>query len=169
MFQPLSWRLAAQAVWPCRMGKPGAAARHDAGWPVCNCGKDRPAGKTRIRIANFDYKRSVPRVPCFSPPGLPALAALLCCLALLAGCNRPPTYMTMGPVDEMLPQHLPDQCGAADLAALTGSDFTSLADHQLVGPLRVLWPGQEITAEIQAARLNAQVNTTGRILRLFCG
>ena len=114
------------------------------------------------------------RVPCLAHPSLLSrsalvVATLICGAALLAGCGRSPTYMTMGPVHEMIPRDLPDSCGAADLAMLTGSDFTSLADHRLVGPLRVLWPGQEITAEVQQMRLNAQVNTDGRILRLFCG
>ncbi|KAF0176001.1 MAG: Uncharacterized protein FD162_10 [Rhodobacteraceae bacterium] len=114
------------------------------------------------------------RVPClFHPPLLAqsavVVATLICGAAFLAGCARPPTYMTMGPVHEMIPRDLPDTCGAADLAVLTGTDFTSLADHRLVGPLRVLWPGQEINAEVQQTRLNAQVNIEGRILRLFCG
>lgn len=113
------------------------------------------------------------RVPCLSHPPLSqsalVVATLICGAALLAGCARQPTYMTMGPVHEMIARDLPDSCGAADLAMLTGTDFTSIADHKLIGPLRVLWPGQEITAEVQQTRLNAQVNTGGRILRLFCG
>lgn len=113
------------------------------------------------------------RVPCLSRPSL-SLSALvvatqICSAALLAGCARQPTYMTMGPVHEMIPRDLPDNCGAADVAVLTGTNFTSLADHRLAGPLRVLWPGQEINSEVQQTRLNAQVNTEGRILRLFCG
>ena len=113
------------------------------------------------------------RVPRLAHPSFPSRSAvvltLICGAVALAGCGHPPTYRTMGPVDEMIPRDLPDRCGAADLAMLTGSDFTRLADHRLVGPLRVLWPGQEITAEVQETRLNAQVNTGGRILRLFCG
>lgn len=44
-----------------------------------------------------------------------------------------------------------------------------LADFPINGPLRVLWPGQEITNDLQPQRLNAQVDVTGAILRLLCG
>ena len=68
----------------------------------------------------------------------------------------------------MLPD-LPDSCGAGAVADLQGKDFVLLADRSLSGPLRVIWPGQDITAEIDASRLNAQVTMDGRITRLFCG
>lgn len=74
----------------------------------------------------------------------------------------------MGPVDDMLPVQ-PDRCGLADLPPLRGQEMERLADFRLPGPLRVLWPGQEISNEINATRLNAEVDVTGRILRLMCG
>lgn len=74
----------------------------------------------------------------------------------------------MGPVDEMLPPQ-PDHCGLAALPDLTGQPMTRLADFRLTKPLRVLWPGQEVTNEIDSARLNAQVDVAGRIESLFCG
>jgi hypothetical protein len=61
---------------------------------------------------------------------------------LLAGCLRP--GLMLGPVDEMLPD-LPDSCGLAALSDLRGQPMERLADFRLIGPLRVLWPGQEIT------------------------
>ena len=74
----------------------------------------------------------------------------------------------MGPVPEMLkPQ--PDLCGAAALIDVVGQPFTLLADYRLVGPLRVLWPGQEITDEVVPNRLNAEVTNDQLILRLSCG
>lgn len=74
----------------------------------------------------------------------------------------------MGPVDEiLLPQ--PDQCGLADLPNMRGQKMERLADFRLPGALRVLWPGQEITNEIDATRLNVQVDVAGRIVRLMCG
>jgi hypothetical protein len=75
---------------------------------------------------------------------------------LVAGCLR--AGPMLGPVDEMLPD-LPDSCGLFALSELRGQ----------MGPLRVLWPGQEITNEIVPTRLNAEVDVTGRILRLICG
>ena len=68
----------------------------------------------------------------------------------------------------MLPPQ-PDTCGLAALPDLTGQPMARLADFDLIGPLRVLWPGQEITNDIQPLRLNAQVDVTGSILRLMCG
>ena len=74
----------------------------------------------------------------------------------------------MGPVPEMLkPQ--PDLCGAAALIDVVGQPFTLLADYRLAGPLRVLWPGQEITDEVVPNRLNAEVTNDQLILRLSCG
>lgn len=74
----------------------------------------------------------------------------------------------MGPVAKMLkPQ--PDLCGAGALIDVVGQPFTLLADHQLAGPLRVLWPGQEITDEVVPNRLNAEVTNDQLILRLSCG
>ena len=74
----------------------------------------------------------------------------------------------MGPVAKMLkPQ--PDLCGAAALIDVVGQPFTMLADHPLAGPLRILWPGQEITDEVVPNRLNAEVTNDQLILRLSCG
>lgn len=96
------------------------------------------------------------------------LIAPLLALGLLTACFPLAGQLRMGPVDEMLsPQ--PDQCGLAALPDLRGAPMARLADFQLVGPLRVLWPGQEITNEVSPARLNAEVDVTGRILRLMCG
>lgn len=85
---------------------------------------------------------------------------------LLAGCLRGGPML--GPVDEMLPD-LPDSCGLAALSELRGQPMERLADFRLMGPLRVLWPGQEITNDVVPTRLNAEVDVTGRILRLICG
>ena len=88
--------------------------------------------------------------------------------SLLAGCFARGPLLMMGPVDEMLgPQ--PDKCGVADLGDLRGAKMERLADFRLSGPLRVIWPGQEITNEIIPSRLNAEVDVTGRIVRLMCG
>ncbi len=86
----------------------------------------------------------------------------------MAGCLAIGPQRLMGPVDKMLvPQA--DHCGLSALPSLRGQPMERLADYRLPGPLRVLWPGQEITNEIVADRLNAEVDVTGRILRLNCG
>lgn len=96
------------------------------------------------------------------------LPASLLTASLLAGCLPFGLPLRMGPVDEMLPL-LADTCGLAALPDLRGQEMARLADFRLSGPLRVLWPGQEITNEADPARLNAEVDVTGRILRLMCG
>ena len=94
-----------------------------------------------------------------------ALGALMA--ACLSACMMG-GQMRMGPVAKMLkPQ--PDLCGAAALIDVVGQPFTLLADHQLAGPLRILWPGQEITDEVVPNRLNAEVTNDQLILRLSCG
>jgi len=52
---------------------------------------------------------------------------------------------------------------------LIGQDFVSLADQPLLGSLRVIWPGQEVTSDILPTRLNAEVSDQGLILGLSCG
>lgn len=85
-----------------------------------------------------------------------------------AGCVVFTMPLRMGPVDEILVPG-PDTCGLAGLGDLRGRPLASLADYRPPGPLRVLWPGQEITNEIEPARINAEVDVSGRILRLICG
>lgn len=100
------------------------------------------------------------------PPLRPTVVLWL--LALLSGCGGWSLVSRMGQVEDMVPR-LPDRCGIAALPALTGQPMTTLADHTLAGPLRVVWPGQEVTSEVQVNRLNARVDDQARILRLFCG
>lgn len=87
--------------------------------------------------------------------------------ALLGACGFG-GQMRVGPVSKMLKQQ-PDLCGAAALIDTVGQPFVVLADHKLVGQLRVLWPGQEITDEVVPDRLNAEVTHDQLILRLSCG
>jgi Peptidase inhibitor I78 family len=103
---------------------------------------------------------------------LPAyIAPRLCCviavLAVLSGCGWG-NYSRIGPVAKMLPPQ-PDLCGAEALAGMVGKDFAGLAEHNLIGELRIIWPGQEITDDIVPTRLDAMVTNEQRITRLFCG
>ena len=96
------------------------------------------------------------------------IAPLFLMAMILAGCFPVMGGYRMGPVDDMLPPQ-PDRCGIAHLPDLTGQPMARLADFRLIGPLRVIWPGQEITNEVNPDRLNTEVDVTGRILRLMCG
>ena len=75
---------------------------------------------------------------------------------LMAGCAHE------GPVEA-------EACGADLVADLVGQPFVTLAGVDLPGTLRVVYPGQVVLDEVQAGRLNAGVDGTGRILRVYCG
>lgn len=60
-------------------------------------------------------------------------------------------------------------CGAAELHDFQGRLFSDLSGVQLMGPLRVLRPGQGVTLDLVPTRLNALVDGTGVVVRLFCG
>lgn len=94
------------------------------------------------------------------------IISLILLSIILSGCF----YVTprMGPFEVMIPPQ-PDECGLAELPDLAGQEMARLADFRLAGPLRVLWPGQEVTDEVNSNRINAQVTVEGHILRLFCG
>lgn len=112
------------------------------------------------------------RLPCnpVKPCARVVLVGVILLLAglTLAGCSRYAPEHIIGPATKVLaPQ--PDLCNLVSLTPLIGKDFVSLADQSLIGTLRVIWPGQEISAEVIATRLNAQVSDQGLIEQLFCG
>jgi hypothetical protein len=102
----------------------------------------------------------------------PAFAvSLFLAASVLAGCGfgavaRPGLYLL--PPDRLAALDLQD-CGAKALAPEIGAPFTRLAEFRLKGSLRVLWPDQGVTRDLVPDRLNAQVDRSGRIRRLFCG
>lgn len=97
----------------------------------------------------------------------PRLRCAIAVLAALTGCGWG-SYDRIGPVTKMLPPQ-PDLCGAEALAGMVGKDFAGLSDHNLIGELRIIWPGQEITDDVVPHRLDAMVTNDQRITRLFCG
>ena len=60
-------------------------------------------------------------------------------------------------------------CRPADQAGLAGQHFAALADMDLPGHLRIVYPGQHLPVETEPDRLNAEVDESGTILRVFCG
>ena len=93
---------------------------------------------------------------------------LLSAAAVAPACSRAVTQQSVGPLAVVLPPQ-PDLCGLVKLDMLIGQNFVSLADQPLLGNLRVIWPGQEITSGIVPTRLNAEVSDQGLILGLSCG
>ena len=113
---------------------------------------------------------SVPDLPRPAPsPG--RWRAVVCVVAalMLTGCALFTPREWVGPVDEVMFVAQPDACGLAALSGLEGQHFTRLADHQLIGQLRVIWPGQEVMSGLVSDRLNALVTDQGLIQRLSCG
>ena len=97
-----------------------------------------------------------------------SFAVLLCMSGQVVGCGQIYPNDRVGPIAAvLLPQ--PDLCGLVSLDRMIGQDFVGLADQQLVGTLRVIWPGQEVTSAIVPTRLNAQVSDQGLITQLSCG
>lgn len=105
------------------------------------------------------------------------LAALTACLILL-GCARAtspaaPLSRTeeYGAPSRVLPAATldPAACGAFGARTFTGDHFTALATLSQRAPMRILWPGQRVTDEVQPQRLNVQVSDSGRITGVFCG
>ena len=62
-----------------------------------------------------------------------------------------------------------DQCGAGGLQTLVGQPVRVLPDSGPWSTKRIIRPGQLVTQEFSATRLNVQVDRAGRILALTCG
>jgi len=109
--------------------------------------------------------------------GLTGIGKSVCGLLLMlgtgGGCGRTfgsdyaPGPAILPPSD--LAAKSVEGCGAGDLAAVQGKHFTTLAEVQLKGQLRVLRPGQGLTRDLMPDRLNVQIDGNGIVLRMFCG
>ncbi len=88
------------------------------------------------------------------------IATLTAALAALAACQ-----------DEAAPPPAPpaDSCGAATLQGLVGQPEGMAAAVKAPGPVRILRPGMAVTMDYSPTRLNIEIGTDGRILRLSCG
>lgn len=62
-----------------------------------------------------------------------------------------------------------DACHASSYEYLTGRDATALERVYILGPVRVIRPGDAVTRDLRPARLNFQTGDDGRIARVFCG
>ncbi len=84
-------------------------------------------------------------------------------LLFLAGCATPPTLAPQPPIPAS------DTCGAAPHASLVGQDATALERVLILRQVRVIRPGQAVTLEFLAERLNFHVGENGRITHITCG
>ena len=88
------------------------------------------------------------------------------CLTLLcvSGCATHP----IAPLPP-LPAPEADSCEAAPYAHLIGAPATALERELIMRQIRILRPGQPMTMDYRAERLNIEIGPDERIVRLFCG
>lgn len=103
---------------------------------------------------------------------LSAWTGPLATLTLLAGCASP--GLAPGPATGPTGAPLGGTCDAAPAQSLVGQNNTAKvveAARVRSGALmvRVLRPGQMVTKEFDAQRLNLEVNAAGRIIAVRCG
>lgn len=72
----------------------------------------------------------------------------------------------LGPV---LPSGPDDTCGAATHGALIGQDATALERVLIMRQVRVIRPGDMVTADYAPGRINFQIDDTNTIARITCG
>ena len=84
--------------------------------------------------------------------------------AVLAGCVMVPL-----PPGPPIPMPVPDACGAASLQNLVGLSVRVLPPRGPWQALRIIRPGQMVTMDYSATRLNVRVDEAGTMLELTCG
>ncbi len=62
-----------------------------------------------------------------------------------------------------------DECGAAGLQNLVGTSVGVLDPSALPEPRRIIFPGQAVTMDLRAERLNVEIGTDDEVARVFCG
>lgn len=85
-------------------------------------------------------------------------------LPLLAACASAPQ-----PPEPPRSPARPDTCGAARYENLIGQDATALERVLIMGQVRVIRPGMAVTKDYRPARINFDIGTDNRILRINCG
>ena len=81
-------------------------------------------------------------------------------LIALAGCTA---------AEPPLPPQIEDTCGAARFADLIGQDATALEKVLLLGPVRVIRPGDAMTMDFRPDRVNFKINAKETIQMIDCG
>ena len=79
---------------------------------------------------------------------------------VLAACAAP---------EQPLPPQLEDTCGAARFADLIGQEATALERELLLGPVRVIRPGDAVTMDCLPERVNFNIDDEGTIMMVDCG
>jgi hypothetical protein len=97
---------------------------------------------------------------------LSALLALSACAPTAPGT---PGAAPPGAGQPALPAPGADTCNAATRAALIGQPATALERVYILGPVRLIRPGDAVTMDFVERRINFDLDATDRIVRIFCG
>lgn len=87
-------------------------------------------------------------------------------MLLLAACV---TEGGPGPAPGPAPEPAADACGASGLQRLVGQPASTLDTMRFAQPIRVIRPGEMVTMDFSAGRLNFAVDDAERISRVYCG
>jgi len=127
--------------------------------------------------ALFDVRRKPGRVQPQSTIGLHREATFaqgrsmkqgLClALILLAGCAQLPNDAP--PAGPPVPPPANDTCGAGAHGALIGQDVTALERVLILGQVRIIRPGQPVTMDYRAERINFNIGADETIVQITCG
>ena len=99
---------------------------------------------------------------------IPRSAAALLLLVAAAAC-LPKKEAAGTPAETPPPAEGAEACGAAGLQFLVGTSVGSLDASKLPSPRRVIFPGQAVTMDFRADRLNVEIGKDDKVSRVFCG
>ncbi|MFM7655702.1 MAG: I78 family peptidase inhibitor [Paracoccaceae bacterium] len=85
----------------------------------------------------------------------------------LAACVEVESPPDPGIIAPPLPPE--DSCGASQLQGLRGQSEDVLQTMKFGGPVRIIQPGMAVTMDYNPARLNIEIDESGKIHRISCG
>lgn len=90
---------------------------------------------------------------------------MLAPLAVIAACTDPALQTPTAPP---VPVAGADTCNAGRHVNLVGQDATALERVLIMGPVRVIRPGQPVTMDFRPDRINFNIGTDNRIVSVSC-
>lgn len=92
-------------------------------------------------------------------------------LTLLAACEEAVTASApaAAPASGTTAKPADDRCGASEFQVAVGLHSTAVTDYAFKQPMRIIQPGQAVSAGLSKRRINFQLGEDGRIARVFCG
>ena len=101
-----------------------------------------------------------------------AALALVACEAPTGGSVPPsdaPPVLGGDMPAPVLPSPADDTCGASGLVSYIGQDASVLDAARVANPIRVIRPGDAVTMDFNAQRLNFELDELGEVERIRCG